>query len=128
MVKWQWRHRNLADVSRTSTSWRCVQALIGRCLLGRGRALGAVTIALHTVRGLLGVSPPALLGRHRVASLRGRAVVVHLHRACRHSSTPVWSPSAEGAGRVLSLSMHQQSGRQVYKLVEIFARRFLALL
>ncbi len=114
MVKWQWRHRNLADVSRTSTSWRCVQALIGRCLLGRGRALGAVTIALHTVRGLPGVS--------------GRAVAVHLHRACRHSSTPVWSPSVEGAGRVLSLSMHQQSGGQVYKLVEIFARRFLALL
>ena len=40
MVKWQWRHRILACVSRTSTSWRCMQSLIGRGLPGRGAHVG----------------------------------------------------------------------------------------
>src|SRR6267378_1705439 len=40
MVKWQWRHRILTCVSRTSTSWRCMQSLIGRGLPGRGAHVG----------------------------------------------------------------------------------------
>ena len=71
MVKGQWRHRNLVDVSRTSTSWRCMQALIGRCLLRRGVRWGAVILALHPGRGRPSVHLSVLLSRYGVASLRG---------------------------------------------------------
>ncbi len=40
MVKWQWRHRILTCVSRTSTSWRCMQSLIECGLPGRGAHVG----------------------------------------------------------------------------------------
>jgi len=48
MVKWQWRHRRRACVSRTSTNWRCGQALIRCDLLSKrrhGRDLGPVLSA-----------------------------------------------------------------------------------
>jgi hypothetical protein len=86
-----------------------------------------VILALHPVRGLPSVRWSALLGHQGVASLRGRALAVHLQRAHHHSVLPVRSPCAEGAGRVFALSRHEQSWQQVYKLGQIFARRVLAL-
>ena len=58
MVKWQWRQRSRACVSRTSTSWRCGQVRIGCDLV----------VCIDTV----GIWDPCF--PHRAETARGQAV------------------------------------------------------
>src|SRR5712671_3167319 len=111
MVKWQWRHRSRACVSRTSTSWRCGQGLIGCDLLDRGWHGREQEPALDTWgedrTGAVSASGPPPRGR-----LRGRVVALRHPYGAHQPRAPVSS---------LSLSVHQKGWRQVYKLVQIFA-------